>query len=121
MIDYFPERECLEEKCSLAELNEVYESDKGPQFQKGLYTAAREYLENLHLVEQRSCAEHIHVVDTRHQVDGMYYAVYDYTISAVNTYLKPFIYQHATIPQLALVLCSGKKIKSFYSILKPSR
>ncbi|CAG5113604.1 Oidioi.mRNA.OKI2018_I69.chr2.g7694.t1.cds [Oikopleura dioica] len=100
------ERECLEEKCSLAELNEVYESDKGPQFQKGLYTAAREYLENLHLVEQRSCAEHIHVVDTRHQVDGMYYAVYDYTISAVNTYLKPFIYQHATIPQLALVLCS---------------
>ena len=95
----------MEEKCSYAELNEVFESDKGPQFQKGLYSAAKEYLENLHLVEQRSCAEHLHVVDTRHQVDGMYYAVYDYTISAVNTYLKPGSPLILSLNIFAKILC----------------
>jgi len=103
-VDDNLERECLEEKCSNGEIHEVYENDQNPQFDRKSYNSAKEYLERIRPGEKH-CDEHINIDDREHRVDGLYYMVHDYSIQNVNIYLKSLVYQHANVPNLALILC----------------
>lgn len=71
---------------------------------KKSYSTAKTYLENVDPATRR-CDEHLNIEDHESKVDGFFYIIYDYKIPKENIYLKSLVYQHAHIPNLALILC----------------